>query len=85
MRSVRKQALFPGLCVGDFDAGRGLWYNAGISFCEVKTMHYIGNVFRLPFEACSLLLWEIRLTRQHMNAETLASRPRRFGEGAVLL
>ena len=31
------------------------------------------------------LLREIRLTRERMSAEALASRPRRFGEGAVLL
>lgn len=56
MGSVRRLAVFPCLCAGVFDAGRGLWYNAGITICEVLTMHYTGNVFRPPFEARSLLL-----------------------------
>lgn len=43
-----------------------------------------GDPFVLPRDKAELLR-EIRMTRQRMSPETLASRPRRFGEGAVLL
>ena len=55
--------------------------------CRVFALHP-SNIVRadaiLPRDKAAMLQ-EIRTTRQRMNAQTLASRPRRFGEGAVLL
>ena len=58
-----------------------------LDHCRYFALHP-SNIVRvdavLPRDKAELLR-EIRLTRERMSAETLASRPRRFGEGAVLL
>ena len=63
-----------------------------VSRLELERCRYFAlhpsNIVRtdamLP-EGKAALLQEIRMTRRYTSAETLASRPRRFGEGAVLL
>ena len=58
-----------------------------LDHCRYFALHP-SNIVRvdamLPRDKAELLR-EIRLTKERMSAETLASRPRRFGEGAVLL
>ena len=84
---IRSGAFVENTVAEYLDETEALVSRLELDHCRYFALHP-SNIVRvdamLPRDKAELLR-EIRLTKERMSAETLASRPRRFGEGAVLL